>query len=74
MASRTSIYYSAPFKGYLGVTQVDPISPKLFNIMSYAIISYWLKIVAEEAAGLEEFDHAVHWMASFFYVDDGPIA
>ena len=35
-------YYCPPFKGYHGVTQGDPLSPTIFNVVVYAIIRNWV--------------------------------
>ena len=64
----------APFKGYHGVTQCNPLSLNLFNIVLYEVIRSWTKIITEEATGIEEFNCAVRKMSSFFYEDESLLA
>ena len=33
MVARAKGYFGPPFKGYLGMTQGDPLSPTLFNVV-----------------------------------------
>ena len=74
MVARASRYYSAPFKGCRGVMQGFPLSPKLFNAVMDAVIRHCLTTVAEEATGMEVFNHAVQSMASFLYMYDSLLA
>ena len=37
MVAREGGYYGAAFQGYRGVTQVDPLSSTIFNMMVYAV-------------------------------------
>ena len=74
MVSRASGYYGIPFKGFRGVTQGDPLSPKLFNVVVDTVIRHFMMIVAEKSVGPEVFDRTVQRMASFFYAGDGLLA
>ena len=75
MVERASRYYGDTFNGFRGVTQGDPLSPKLFNIMLDVVIVHWLKIISEEEEGLEGFDCSVQWMYNlFFYTYDDLLA
>ena len=38
-------YYGAPFKDFCGVTQEDPLSPKIFNVVIYAVLLHWVTVV-----------------------------
>ena len=38
MLANTGGYYAPPFKGYHGVTQVNPLSPAIFNMAVDAVI------------------------------------
>ena len=53
------------------VTQVYPLYPKLFNVVVDMVIMCWMKIVTEEAAGLEGFGWILKIMNSFLYANDG---
>ena len=41
MVARESTYNSAPFKGSRGVTQGDPMSPTIFNVVVDEVIHHW---------------------------------
>ena len=47
MVAWTSSYYGSPFKGRRGVTQGDPLSPTLSNVMVDEVVRHWLAIVME---------------------------
>ena len=49
MVARAGSYYGKGFKGGRGVTQGDPLSPTIFNVMVDAVVRHWLKIAAQEA-------------------------
>ena len=38
MVDRAGRYFGLLFKGYSGVTQYDPLSPTLFNVVMDAVI------------------------------------
>ena len=74
MVTRSSRYYNAPFKGFWGFTQGDPLYPKLFNIVVESVVRQWLNISAEEETGLEGLDRAMQWVSASLYADDRLIA
>ena len=43
MAARSGGYYGTSFKGERGVTQGDPLSPTLFNVVVDAVVRHWLE-------------------------------
>ena len=43
MAARAGGYYGASFKGVRGVTQGDPLSPTIFNVVVDAVVRHWLE-------------------------------
>ena len=43
MAARSGGYYGAAVKGERGVTQGDPLSPTLFNVVVDAVVRHWLE-------------------------------
>ena len=55
MAARAIGYYGDPFEGFCGVNQVDPLLPKISNVVVDAVIRNWLMIMVEEALGTEVF-------------------
>ena len=46
-------YYDAPFKGLWGVTQGNPLHPKIFGIVVGAVVRHWLEVAVEETSGME---------------------
>ena len=42
MAARVGGNYGAAFKGARGVTQGDPLSPTIFNVVLDAVVRHWL--------------------------------
>ena len=53
MAARAGGYYGAAFKGTRGVTQGDPLSPTIFNVVVDAVFRHWLEVLktAKEEKG-----------------------
>ena len=45
MVVEASGYFGRPFKEYRGVTQSDPMSPTIFNMVVYAVICHWVTVV-----------------------------
>ena len=43
-------YFRRPFKGYGGVTQGNPLSPTIFNMVLDAVIRHWVKVVTPTEA------------------------
>ena len=71
-------YFGTPFKGYCGVTQEDPISTIIFNVVVDAVLRHWVTVVAstEEsvdpgAADTKGFGRDVQHTAAYFYSDNG---
>ena len=42
MVARAGRYYGKGFKGERGVTQGDPLSPTIFNVVVDAVVRHWL--------------------------------
>ena len=49
MVEKAGSYYGKGFKGGRGVTQGDPLSPTIFNVVVDAVVRHWLTIVTQEA-------------------------
>ena len=49
MVDRSGGYYGTEFIGERGVTQGDPLSPTIFNVVVDAVIRHWVKRIVEEA-------------------------
>ena len=50
MVERAGGYYGEALKGDRGVTQGDPLSPTIFNVVVDAVVRHWIEgLVAETA-------------------------
>ena len=72
MAAIASGYYGKAFKGDRGVTQGDPLSPTIFNVVVDAVVRHWIEGLKTEtkvqgATGREGHCSAV------FYANDGMV-
>ena len=45
--SQDGVYFGAPIKGQRGVTQGNPLSPTIFNVVVDAVLRHWVSVVAE---------------------------
>ena len=48
MVARAGRYYGKGFKGERGVTQGDPLSPTIFNVVVDAVVRHWLLLATQE--------------------------
>ena len=53
MVARTGAYYGAPFHGDRGVTQGDPLSPTILNVVVDAVVRHWESLLVAEREGGE---------------------
>ena len=44
MVARAGGYYGTEFKGERGVTQGDPLSPTIFNVVVDAVVRHWVTL------------------------------
>ena len=49
MVARAGVYYRTGFKGVRGVTQGNPLSPTIFNVVLDAVVCHWVTLAVEEA-------------------------
>ena len=42
-------YYRTGFKGARGVTQGNPLSPTIFNVVVDAVVRHWVALLVKEA-------------------------
>jgi exonuclease III len=73
LAARQADYYGEPFKATRGLTQGDPLSPTIFNVVVDAIIRAWLSSMDDGAETTEGFGFNVFEKIACFYADDGMI-
>ena len=67
--------YGAPLKFFQGVTQGDPLSPTIFNIVMEAVIQHCVTLVAGGVGEVHEgFVWSVQLLVDLFYTYDGLLA
>ena len=49
MVVRSEGYYRDAFKGDQGVTQGDPLSPTIFNVVVDAVVRHWVTMALDKA-------------------------
>ena len=71
MAERAGGYYGTAFKGARGVTQGDPLSPTIFNVVVDVVVRNWLEGLqnAKEEKGATGGGH----FSVVLYADDGMV-
>ena len=71
MAARAGGYYRSAFKGARGLTQGDPLSPTIFNVVVDTVFRHWLEGLktAKEEKGAKGGGHFL----AVFYTDDGMV-
>ena len=74
MVARAGGYYGAAFQGTRGVTQGDPLSPTIFNVVVDAVVRHWLKLVVKGVEDRGESGHEGRHHNILFYADDGMVA
>ena len=50
MVARAGGYYRETFKGARGVSQGDPLSPTIFNVVVDAVVNHWIDQIVNETA------------------------
>ena len=70
MVARAGRYYGKGFKGERGVTQGDPLSPTIFNVVVDAVVRHCISLVAYVEAGLGVWGREIQRWAELFYADD----
>ena len=74
MVARVGGYYGASFKGYQGVTQVDPLSPNISNVVVDAVVRHWVTVMVEGAEERGESGQEGRHNNALFYADDNMVA
>ena len=73
MAARAGRYYGAAFKGARGVTQGDPLSPTIFNVVVDAVVRHWVAVMGEGAEERGERGQEGRHKNDLLYMDDGMV-
>jgi Reverse transcriptase (RNA-dependent DNA polymerase) len=71
--ARQAGYYGRPFQLGRGLTQGDPMSPILFNIVCDAIVRAWLKDVLPGSEATTGLGGRIRDFIACFYADDGMV-
>ena len=74
MVERAGGYYRETFKGARGVTQGDPLSPTILNVVVDAVVSHWVTLATAEAEKRGERGNEGRHQAALLYADDGMVA
>ena len=74
MVARAGGYYRMAFKGELGVTQGDPLSPTIFNVVVDALVRHWLTGVITDTEEQGDLGKEVRHQVALLYADDGMVA
>ena len=74
MVARAGRYYGGAFKGARVVTQGDPLSPTIFNVVVDVVVRYWVTMALAEAAKQGERGNEGRHQYAIFYSDDGMVA
>ena len=74
MVARARQYYGNGFKGERGVTQGDPLSPTIFNVVVDTVVRHWLLLATQEAERRGEWGRERRHQAALFCADDSMIA
>ena len=74
MIARAGGYYGTAFKGARGVTQGNPLSPTIFNVLVDVVFCHWVTLAVEDAEKRGERGKEGRHQAALLYVDDGMVA
>ena len=70
MVEKAGGYYGSAFKGSRGVTQVDPLSPTIFNFVVDAVVQHWVTVMVNSAEGRIRREQEGRCQNSLFWADD----
>ena len=74
MVARAGGYYVEDFKGARGVTQGDPLSHTIFNVVVDAVVRHWVTLEMAESEKQGERGNKGRRQAALFYADNGMVA
>ena len=67
MAERVIGYYRDPFQGSWGVTQGDPLTTWILNLVVDVIVRHWFGMLTEKKAGPDGFEYTLAEKADFLW-------
>ena len=73
IVARAGGCYGTDFRGERGVTQGDPLSPTIFNVVVDAVVRHWVTRFLEESEARGELGQEGRHQAALFYANDGMV-
>ena len=74
MVARAGGYYRTAFQGARGVTQGDPLSPTIFNVVVDTVARHWVTVMVEGSEDRGERGKEGRHQAALFYMEYGMVA
>ena len=74
MLARARGYYGTAFKGGRGVTQDNPLSPTIFNVVVDAVVGHWVTGIIADAEARGGLGKEGRHQVALFYADNGMVA
>ena len=72
--ARAGYYYKTAFKGGRGVTQGDPLSPTIFNVLVDTVVRHWVTVEMSDAEVRGYLVKEGRHQVALLYADDGMVA
>ena len=74
MLERAGSYYGVYFKGYQVLTQGDPLSPTIFNVVVDVVVRHWVEVMVESVEERGERGQEGRHQNSLLYTENGMVA
>ena len=74
MVARAGGYYRTVFQGVCGVTQRDPLSPTIFNVVLDVVARHWVMVMVEGKEDRGKRGQEGRHQDSLFYAYNGVFA
>ena len=74
MVARVLGYYGKAFQGFRGVTQGEPLTPTIFNVVVDSVVQLWVEEMVDRAGGQGGRRRYEIHQNVLFYTDDGMVA
>ena len=74
IVAKAGDYYRSAFQLSRGVTQGEPLSPTILNVVMDAVVRHWVAVMAKGADKRSGYVQEVRHKNSLFYEDDGMVA
>ena len=71
MVARAAGYYGTVFRGERSVTQGEPLSPTIFNVMVDAVVWHWVNGLVDEAEEKGKMGRGGRHQSAIFYANNG---